>query len=102
MRDKTVPFVPLWEAVHPFNRPLTPRFRLPPTKGSAYHDCCATPTLCVVPDWFDNIEYKSMTKHSNTDGLSTLPLQQKEREETEVDSSEVPNANQFEPLAVTI
>ena len=43
-----------------------------------------------------------MTKHSNTDGLSTLPLQQKEREETEVDSSEVPNANQFEPLAVTI
>lgn len=52
MRDKTVPFVPLWEAVHPFNRPLTPHFRLPPTKGNAYHDCCATSTLCVVPDWF--------------------------------------------------
>lgn len=51
---------------------------------------------------FDNIEYKSMTKHSNTDGLSTLPLQQKEREETEVDSSEVLNANQFESLPVTI
>lgn len=52
MGDKTVQFVPLWEAVHAFNRPLTPHFRLPPTKGSAYHHCCATPTLCVVPDWF--------------------------------------------------
>ena len=51
---------------------------------------------------FDNKEYKSMTKHCNSIGLSTLLLQQKEREETEVDSSEVFNANQFEPLPVTI
>jgi len=35
------------------------------------------------------IEYKSTTKHCNADGLSRLPLQQKEREEMEVDSSEV-------------
>lgn len=102
MRDKTVPFVPLWEAVHPFNRPLTPHFRLPPTRESAYHDCCATQRYALFLTGFDNIEYKSMTKHCNTDGLSTLPLQQKEREETEVDSSEVLNANQFEPLPVTI
>ena len=47
------------------------------------------------------IEYKSTTKHCNADGLSRLPLQNKEREETEVDSSEVFHATQFEPLAVT-
>ena len=47
------------------------------------------------------IEYKSTTKHCNADGLSRLPLQQKEREEMEVDSSEVFHATQFEPLPVT-
>ena len=47
------------------------------------------------------IEYKSTTKHCNADGLSRLPLQQQEREEMEVDSSEVFHATQFEPLPVT-
>ena len=46
-------------------------------------------------------EYKSTTKHCNADGLSRLPLLQKEREETEVVSSEVFHATQFEPLPVT-
>ena len=32
-----------------------------------------------------NIEYKSTTKHCNADGLSQLPLQVREREETEID-----------------
>ena len=48
-----------------------------------------------------NIEYKSMTKHCNADGLSRLPLQQIEREETEIDSSEIFHATQFELLPVT-
>ena len=42
-----------------------------------------------------------MTKHCNADGLSGLPLQRKEREETEVDLSEVFHVTQFEPLPVT-
>ena len=36
-----------------------------------------------------DIEYKSTTKHCNAEGLSRRPLQQTEREETEIDSSEV-------------
>ena len=47
------------------------------------------------------IEYKSTTEHCNADGLSGLPLQQKEREEIGVDSSEVFHASQFVPLPVT-
>ena len=47
------------------------------------------------------IEYKSTTKHGNADGLSRFLLQHKEREEMEVDSSEVFHATQFEPLPVT-
>ena len=47
------------------------------------------------------IEYKNTTKHCNADGLSGLPLQQKELEEMGVDSSEVFHANQFVSLPVT-
>ena len=47
------------------------------------------------------IEYKSTTEHCNADGLSRLPLQQKEREEMGVDSSEVFHAIQFVPLPLT-
>ena len=36
-----------------------------------------------------DIEYKSTTKHCNADGLSRRPLQQTEREEIGIDSSEV-------------
>ena len=48
------------------------------------------------------IEYKSTTEHCNADGLSRLPLQQKELEEIGVDSSEVFHASQFMPLPVTV
>ena len=48
-----------------------------------------------------SFEYNSKTKHCNADKLSRLPLQQKEREETEVDSSEVIHATQFEQFPVT-
>ena len=47
------------------------------------------------------IEYKSTTEHCNADGLSRLPIQQKELEEMGVDSSEVFLATQFVPLPVT-
>lgn len=47
------------------------------------------------------IEYKSTTERCNVDGLSRLPLQQKELEEMGVDSSEVFHATQFVPLPVT-
>ena len=47
------------------------------------------------------IEYKNKTEHCNADGLSRLPLQQKELEEMGVDSSEVFHANQFVSLPVT-
>ena len=47
------------------------------------------------------IEYKSTTQHCNADGLSRLPIQQKELEEMGVDSSEVFHATQFVPLPVT-
>ena len=47
------------------------------------------------------IAYKSTTEHCNADGLSRLPLQQKELEEMGLDSSEVFHASQFVPLPVT-
>ena len=48
-----------------------------------------------------DIEYKSTTKHCNGDGLSRLPLQQTEKEEMEMNSSEVFHATQFELLPIT-
>ena len=47
------------------------------------------------------IEYQSTTEHCNADGLSRLPMQQKELEEMGVDSSEVFHTTQFVPLPVT-
>ena len=49
----------------------------------------------------DDIEYKSTTKRCNADGLSRLPLQRTEREETEIELSEVFHATQFVLLPVT-
>ena len=46
------------------------------------------------------IEYKNTTEHC-ADGLSRIPLQQKELEEMGVDSSEVFHANHFVSLPVT-
>ena len=48
-----------------------------------------------------DIKYKSTTKHCNADGLSRLPLEQIEREETELDLSEMFHATKFELLPVT-
>ena len=47
------------------------------------------------------IKSKNPTEHCNADGLSCLPLPQKELEEMGVDSSKVFHANQFESLPVT-
>ena len=97
---ETVPCVPLWEAVHAHYRPQAPHRHFPPREGSSCHDRCENPALCNVPGWF-RLQDRVMTKHCNADGLSRLPLQQKEREETEVDSSELFHVTQFEPLLVT-
>ena len=48
-----------------------------------------------------NIEYKSTKKHCNADGLSRLPLQQEEKGEGDLDSSDVFYSTQFDPLPVT-
>ena len=55
----------------------------------------------LLAGFYYDIEYKSTTKHCNADGLSRFPLQQTEREETEIDSSELLQATQFELLPVT-
>ena len=47
------------------------------------------------------IECKNTTEHCNADGLSRLPLQQKELGEMGVDSSKVFHANQYVSLPVT-
>ena len=48
-----------------------------------------------------NIEYKSTKNHCNADGLSRLPLQQEEKGEEDLDSSDVFYSTQFDPLPVT-
>jgi len=82
------------------HKPLTAIFR--PEKGVPAMTAARLQRYAMFLAGFDyKIEYKSTTKHCNADGLSQLPLQHKEREETEVDSSEVFHATQFEPLPVT-
>ena len=88
--------------LHAHYRPQASHCHFPPREGSSCHDRCETPALCYVPGCFDyKIKYKSTTEHCNADGLSRLPLQHKEREEMEVDSSEMFHATQFETLPVT-
>ena len=82
------------------HKPLTSIFH--PEKGVPAMTAARLQRYAMFLAGFDyKIEYKSTTKHCNADGLSRLPLQNKEREETEVDSSEVFHATQFEPLSVT-
>ena len=82
------------------HKPLTAIFH--PEKGVPAMTAARLQRYALFLAGFDNkIEYKSTTKHCNADGLSGLPLQQTEREETKVDSSEVFHATQFEPLPVT-
>ena len=82
------------------HKPLTSIFH--PEKGVPAMTAARLQRYAMFLAGFDyKIEYKSTTKHCNADGLSRLPLQNKEREETEVDSSEVFHATQFEPLPVT-
>ena len=83
---ETVPCVPLYEAVDAHYRPYA--------LSAIFH-----PLFLANFDY--KIVYKSATEHCNADGLSRLPLQQKELKETEVDSSEVFHATQFVPLPVT-
>ena len=96
MGCETVPCIPLWEAIYAHYRPQAPHchfFAMTAARLQRY-------TLFLAG--FDyKIEYKSTTEHCNADGLSGLPLQQNEREEIGVDSSEVFHASPFVPLPVT-
>ena len=82
------------------HKPLTAIFH--PKKGVPAITAERLQCYALFLAGFDyDIEYKNTTKHCNADGLSRLPLQQTEREETEMDSSEVFHATQFELLPVT-
>ena len=82
------------------HKPLTAIFH--PKKGVPAMTAARLQRYALFLAGFDyDIEYKSTTKHCNADGLSRLPLQQTEKEETEMDSSEVFHATQFELLPVT-
>ena len=83
------------------HKPLTTIFY--PKKEVPAMTAARLPCYALFLAGFDyDIEYKSMTKHCNADGLSRLPLQQTEREETEMDSSQVSHATQFELLPVEV
>ena len=82
------------------HKPLTAIFH--PKKGVPAMTAARLQRYALCLAGFDyDIECKSTTKHCNADGLYRLPLQQTEREETEIDSSEVFHATQFELLPVT-
>ena len=82
------------------HKPLSAIFH--PKKGVPAMSAARLQRYALFLAGFDyDIEYKSTAKHCNADGLSRLPLQQTEKEETEVDSSEVFHAIQFELLPVT-
>ncbi|XP_068671438.1 uncharacterized protein [Montipora foliosa] len=82
------------------HKPLTAIFH--PEKGVPAMTAARLQRYALFLAGFDyRIEYKSTTEHCNVDGLSRLPLQQKELEEMGVDSSEVFHATQFASLPVT-
>ena len=82
------------------HKPLTAIFH--PEKGVPAMNAARLQRYALFLVGFDyKIEYKSTTEHCNADGLSRLPLQQKEREEMGVDSSEVFHASQSVLLPVT-
>ena len=82
------------------HKPLTAIFH--PEKGVPSMTAARLQRYALFLAGFEyKIEYKNTTEHCNADGLSRLPLQQKELEEMGVDSSEVFHANQFVSLPVT-
>ena len=82
------------------HKPLTAIFH--PEKGVPAMTAARLQRYALFLAGFDyKIEYKSTTEHCNADGLSRLPLRQKELEEMGVDSSEVFHATQFASLPVT-
>ena len=94
MGHETVPCIPLWAAVYAYYKPLTAIFH--PEKGIPPMTAARLQRYALFLAGFEyKIEYKNTTEHCNADGLSLLPLQQKELEEMGVDSSEVFRANQF-------
>ena len=99
---ETVPCVPLYEAGYAHYRPYALSAIFHPDKGVPVMTAARLQRYALFLASFDyKIVYKSATEHCKADGLSRLPLQQKERKETEVDSSEVFHATQFVPLPVT-
>ena len=81
------------------HKPLNDIFH--PKKGVPAMTAARLQRYALFLAGFDcDIEYKSMTKHCNADGLSHFPLQQTEREETEMGLSEVFHVTQFELLPV--
>ena len=99
---ETVPCVPLYEAVYAHYRPYALSAIFHPDKRVPVMTAARLQRYALFLASFDyKIVYKSATEHCKADGLSRLPLQQKERKETEVDSSEVFHATQFVPLPVT-
>ena len=82
------------------HKPLTAIFH--PEKGVPAMTAARLQRYALFLAGFDyRIEYKSTTEHCNADGLSHLPLRQKELEEMGVDSSAVFHATQFASLPVT-
>ena len=81
-------------------KPLTAIFH--PKKGVPATTASRLQHYALFLAGFDyDIEYKSTTKHCNCDRLSRLPLQQRDREEAEIDLSGVFHSNQFELLPIT-
>ena len=76
-----------WFTLITDHKPLTAIFH--PEKGVPAMTAARLQRYALFLAGFDyKIEYKSTTEHCNADGLSRLPLHQKELEEMGVDSSE--------------
>ena len=82
------------------HKPLTAIFH--PEKGVPSMTAARLQRYALFLAGFEyKIGYKNTTEHCHADGLSRLPIQQKELEEMGVDSSEVFHANQFESLPLS-